>query len=81
MTESLNQIGERIGNLKLRCRWCNHPITARDIKSRNHERGREVDNYTEPQWIYFHCRGCDYDWSLGKLVQQYETRIALEGGK
>jgi hypothetical protein len=50
------------------CRWCDTGgLDAEDIQHYDHEGGWPVMGFTENQWLYIICPGCEYEWALWKL--------------
>ena len=76
---NLNQIAENaIFYLDIKCRFCDTPITADTVRSKDHPGGREIDGYDEPQWVFFRCSGCGYDWNLSELKAKARREAGYE---
>lgn len=71
---TLQEIAMKIGEADVHCRWCKTRIKAINIESYDHTGGIELEGYEKPQWVYFTCEGCNYQWSLWKLLRQIEAR-------
>ena len=66
--EIINRINEcKTKGIGLQTCDCGEPITPLTIDMYPHEGGIKVDGETKKQWVYIHCRKCQYDWALWKL--------------
>ena len=66
---NLNEIALAVENLDINCS-CGEPIHASEVDCYPHDGGVKIDDYTELQWVYFHCPRCEYDWALWKLLNR-----------
>ena len=70
------------------CRWCGASLTGSVVEGYQHEGGWKVPGLDGTWWLFIHCAGCDYDWSLWKLGvprdwtplgREFEQQFAQEG--
>jgi hypothetical protein len=60
------------------CASCGEPLDLNDIKTYDHEGGIAVKGYDKKQWVYFHCKKCDYDSALWKIENGIKWREMRE---
>jgi len=64
----LKEIGRIVEEKGFRCSFCNNPIKAVNIRSKDHDDGIWVKGFIKKQWVYFLCFRCFYEWSLSKIL-------------
>jgi hypothetical protein len=75
---TLKEIAAAVIQLSGECVSCGHPFDLDDIQTYNHDGGIEVKGYDKRQWVYFHCKKCEYDSALWKIVQRIKNRRTRE---
>ena len=60
------------------CVTCGMPFDLDDIKTYDHEGGIAVKGYDKKQWVYLHCKKCEYDSALWKVEQRIKSREMRE---
>ena len=67
------------------CWNCGSPMSRRDLKHYAHSGGWYIKGVAGRQWIYFHCRHCNYDTAIWKRgyprEQQAVTESHAQGGQ
>jgi len=71
---TLQEIATAIIQKDGRCVNCGHPFDLEDIKTFDHEGGIVVKGYDKKQWVYFHCKKCEYDSALWKITNKIKWR-------
>lgn len=56
----------------MRCPTCGTPLSEGFRDWYVHQGGRLLRGYKEKQWLFIHCNGCGYGWSLWKLEKRLE---------
>ena len=70
---TLKEIAVAIVQKNGECVSCGHPFDLDDIMTYNHNGGITVKGYDKKQWVYFHCKHCDYDSALWKVEQRIKS--------
>jgi len=65
--QTLNEIAA-----KYKCRWCNSRVGA--WQSYDHEGGVNVQGFNKPQWVYYVCTYCGYQWALWKILKELKIK-------
>lgn len=66
MSDKIEKIQDELDIKSPNCKWCNTELDD-IIEHYDHDGGRQVEGFSQRQWLYTTCSGCDYQWALHKL--------------
>ena len=76
-TMTIPQISDFVTSNQVSC-MCGYIFRRGDIRNYWHDDGFAISGYQRKQWIYFHCRACQCNTNLKKVLRKIALAKELE---